>query len=110
MENNDYSWALKADDKILGMLTTYGWYDFPWIGCNFEPTNEFAAYRHLFDNSLKLLEMDEIEKLDNLTEEINQLIKLIPLNEWTQFVSEYSLYIEGKDTRLHAIFRDGSKG
>ncbi len=108
MNTSKWVWELTAEDKILGTLTTYGWYDFPWIGCKFEPTTEFETYRHFFNESLKFLEMGDIEKLDILTEQINHLIKLMPINDETPIISEYSLYIEEDDTRLRAIFADNS--
>ena len=104
MEQDNYVWELQVGEIQLGTLTAYGWYDFPWIGCKFEPKPEFDKYKHLFDDCLHFLEGGDIETLDNRVEEINRLIQLIPQNDRTQPVREYCLYIEGSDTRLRAIF------
>ena len=96
-------WELHKGEIKLGLLKAYGWYDFPWIGCQFEPTPEFEQDRYLFDEAAKLIKQGWSERLDEIDTEINSLFRLVPVGN-TRSVKEFTLYIDGEHTRLRAIF------
>ncbi|WP_462322684.1 hypothetical protein [Halochromatium sp.] len=50
-------WELRQDDTVLGILTSYSW-DFPWLDCDFEPTQAGREHRALFSDELQAL-LDE---------------------------------------------------
>lgn len=100
-------WELYKDTIKLGTITPYGWYDFPWIGCHFEPKPEFEEYRHLFDKAVELIEQDWSQELDDTFQEINRLFQLIPLGK-TGAIKEFMLYIDGAETRVKCIFAEDS--
>jgi hypothetical protein len=100
-------WELYKGETKLGLLSAYGWFDFPWIGCQFEQTPEFEQYRYLFDEAAKLIEHGWSERLEEIHDEINSLFRLISVDN-SPSITEFGLYIDGENTRLRAIFEDKS--
>jgi hypothetical protein len=47
-------WELRQGDTLLGILTAYSW-DFPWVDCDFAPTQAGRDHGALFSEELQSL-------------------------------------------------------
>jgi hypothetical protein len=64
MDGDTTHWELRKGDEVLGTLVSYSW-DFPWLDCDFEPTEAFDHYRDLFVGEFRLLKAPESQIEDS---------------------------------------------
>jgi hypothetical protein len=103
-------WELRKGDVLLGTLVSYEW-DFPWINCNFTPTDAFAAYRPLFDEAQRLFDAtidksdDAWDTWDTFYEQVVEGMRLAPMGD-SERIKEFLLHIEGDAAWFRPIFED----
>jgi hypothetical protein len=97
-------WELWAGSDLLGKLLYTGWDDFPWHGCDFQPTPAFERFRPLFDEYLRLVNKptsNDPDFEDFYMEHIAALeLKFVPIGGNAQALRNFVLLIEGNRVRF----------
>jgi hypothetical protein len=74
-------WELRRDAEILGTLTPNGWFDTPWIGCDFIASPDFDNYRSLF-KAFNDKRVPTVEQYQEIQKQVVALrLTLFPANE-----------------------------
>jgi hypothetical protein len=91
------SYRLKQGDILLGTLKPYG-LDFPWLNCKFQPTNNYASVKHLFDSELQELNNEtNSEKWEEQYQKIIGLNLCLESEDGSEKIHEFLLHIEGDE-------------
>jgi hypothetical protein len=93
------TWELRSrnDDRLIGTLTLKN-ADFPWVICDFRPTEAFETYRELFaqdDEILDRLSSDphaDWTEYDHLYDRITGALKLVAIGDANP-VEDFLLHI-----------------
>ncbi len=68
MSDDISRWELRKDGEVLGRLVAYRW-DFPWLDCDFEPTEAFDHYREMFIGEFRMFKAPDSQIEDSEWEE-----------------------------------------
>jgi hypothetical protein len=107
--NDGDTWELtsKTDDTLVAKMVFKSG-DFPWVICDFQPTEVFEQYRKLFNDELELLDQTAISDSDeNWTiwgdkyQEIIDTLKLVALDKANP-VGDFLLHIYDKEAHFRA--------
>jgi hypothetical protein len=111
MSEEETIWELRKSSEILGRLTYYGWKDFPWHGCHFEPTSNFTNYRQLFEEELQVLNTEgATDRWLDLYDKIEQLkLTLVPISGNALASNEVFIHIDGEEAYFKAIFEEADR-
>ena len=97
---NDASvFHLQRGETTLGVLRTIGG-DMPWLYCKFEPTEDFAPLRPLFDREMELAETEDYDELEKVCGQIENLgLHLVFLTTGKR-IDDFMLHIQNDEARF----------
>jgi hypothetical protein len=98
-------WDLHEGDELLGALRRRET-DQPWVICDFSTTAAFEReYRARFDESLRLLETDDVDEWEDFYDGLVANLRLEAEPDAAK-VTDFILHIEGSEARFRAMFED----
>lgn len=96
---NQGVWELRQENTVLGTFTiNQADSDFPWFGCDFEPTPAIEPFRHLFEQEWEASERQDWDAVDKALIEMYQQGIVLVYMEDGEITTGYLLHlnIDGK--------------
>ncbi len=109
MEEKEAIVELRRGGRLIATMTNIRLWDWPWYRCDFKAEPEFAAYRQLFDEEVRLLEETGADaKWDAAYEKIENLDMMLIYPQKHKSTKIFLLHVEGSQARFKAVFEPES--